>query len=85
MHNLEDAIDAAKTDSQPFIIGGGEIYKQSIAIANKLEITRVHSIFDTADTFFPEIDLSNWTEIAGHHHSIRPCPAPCSVGRRRSC
>ena len=63
VHNLEDAIDAAKTDSQPFIIGGGEIYKQSIAIANKLEITRVHSIFDTADTFFPEIDLNQWKEV----------------------
>ena len=61
VNNLEDALDAARTDSQPFIIGGGEIYKQAIDIADKLEITRVHSNFE-ADTFLPEIDPSKWKE-----------------------
>lgn len=37
-----------------WIIGGGEIYKQSMDIADKIELTRVHSSPD-ADTFFPEI------------------------------
>lgn len=37
-----------------WIIGGGEIYKQSIDIVDKIELTRVHSSPD-ADTFFPEI------------------------------
>lgn len=52
VNSLEDAIDAAKNDDQPFVIGGGEIYKQSISLADKLEITRVHATFDNADTFF---------------------------------
>ena len=68
VNNLEDAIDAAKTDKQPFIIGGGEIYKQSINIADKLELTRVHSTFESADTFFPEIDLTKWEEVARTTH-----------------
>lgn len=63
VNNLEDALDAARRDPQPFIIGGGEIYKQSMAIANKLEITRVHHSFENADTFFPEIDKNIWKEI----------------------
>ena len=37
-----------------WIIGGGEIYKQSMDIADKIELTRVHSSPE-ADTFFPEI------------------------------
>ena len=63
VNTLDDAIDAARGDAQPFIIGGGEIYKQSMHLADKLEITRVHATFEDADTFFPEIDKSQWKEV----------------------
>lgn len=68
VNNLEDALDAARSDKQPFIIGGGEIYKQAIPLADKLEITRVHSTFENADTFFPEIDDSKWLEVSRKTH-----------------
>ena len=68
VNNLEDAIDASKKDNQPFIIGGGEIYKQSMALADKLEVTRVHSTFEDADTFFPEIDPAKWKEVGRTTH-----------------
>ena len=42
------------SDKDIWIIGGGEIYKQSMEIADRIELTRVHSDFE-ADTFFPEI------------------------------
>ena len=29
VNNMDDALDAARNDQQPFIIGGGEIYKQA--------------------------------------------------------
>lgn len=67
VHSLEDAIDASKSDSQPFIIGGGQIYKQAMTIADKIELTRVHHDFD-ADTFFPEVDNSVWKETANVFH-----------------
>ena len=58
--SLEDAIELAKSeDESPFIIGGGEIYKQSIEIADAIELTRVHTNVE-ADTFFPEIDEQKW-------------------------
>ncbi|MFK7781288.1 dihydrofolate reductase [Psychroserpens sp.] len=63
VNSLEDAINKAKSDQQPFIIGGGEIYKQSMAFADKLELTRVHSSFENADTYFPEIDETQWKEM----------------------
>ncbi|WP_179344201.1 dihydrofolate reductase [Winogradskyella ursingii] len=68
VHNLEDALDAARADDQPFIIGGGEIYKQAMPFARKIELTRVHASFDNADTFFPEIDTSQWEEVTRTKH-----------------
>lgn len=67
VHNIEDALDAAKNDSQPFIIGGGEIYRQALPYADKIELTRVHETFD-GDTFFPKIDPSEWVETQNKLH-----------------
>jgi dihydrofolate reductase len=58
-NTLQEAMQLCPKNEDTYIIGGGEIYKQSIAIADVLEITRVHHTFD-ADTFFPEIDPTVW-------------------------
>ncbi|WP_372752377.1 dihydrofolate reductase [Mariniflexile sp.] len=63
VNSLEAAIKACENDEQPFVIGGGEIYKQAISIADKIELTRVHESFD-ADTFFPKIDTTVWKQTA---------------------
>jgi len=68
VNNIEDALDAAKNDSQPFIIGGGQIYKQFMDLADKIELTRVHDTFEDADTFFPTIDLNKWEEVSRTKH-----------------
>lgn len=67
VNSLSDAIDVSKNDPQPFIIGGGQIYKQALTLVNKIELTRVHDNFD-GDTFFPEIDLSVWKETENKFH-----------------
>lgn len=67
VHNIADALDAALEDKQPFIIGGGEIYKQALPFADKIELTRVHDTFD-ADTFFPEVDVNHWKETSKTFH-----------------
>lgn len=59
--NLEDALDTSREDSNPFIIGGGEIYQQAMAFADVIELTRVHHSFENADTYFPQIDLKTWS------------------------
>lgn len=44
-----------------FIIGGGEIYKQTINLVDKLFVTQIHQTFDEHDAiFFPQIDLNIW-------------------------
>ncbi|MEL0651368.1 dihydrofolate reductase [Algibacter sp. TI.3.09] len=68
VNSLEEAIKASKSDAQPYIIGGGEIYKQAMEVADKIELTRVHESFD-ADTFFPEVDSSIWKETAHKFHN----------------
>ncbi len=67
VHNLLDAIEETRGDSQPYVIGGGEIYKQAMSYATNLELTRVHESFD-ADTFFPKIDTSVWMESENRFH-----------------
>ncbi len=60
--SLNEALEVSKNDSQPFIIGGGEIYNLAMKIADRIELTRVHSKFE-GDTFFPLIDLNQWVEV----------------------
>jgi dihydrofolate reductase len=59
VENLEKAIAVCPTEESLYIIGGGEIYSQSIHLADQLDITRVHNSFD-ADVYFPEIDPEIW-------------------------
>lgn len=67
VHSMEEAIRVSKLDEQPFIIGGGEIYKMGMEYAEKIELTRVHGEFE-ADTFFPEIDQKNWEIVKDQFH-----------------
>lgn len=60
-HSLKEAIDSYK-DQDIYIIGGASIYKQSISLASKLEITRINKEY-VGDTYFPEIDLDVWKLI----------------------
>jgi dihydrofolate reductase len=59
---LLQAIELAKqTDcKEAFIIGGGQIYADAISIADKIYMTRVHTVLN-GDAFFPEIDKNKWT------------------------
>lgn len=59
--DLDDAIAQAKTTNckEIFIIGGGEIYKQTMPLADKIYMTRVHKQIE-GDTFFPLINENEW-------------------------
>ena len=63
--DINDALQKAKETNckEIFIIGGGEIFKQSMELANKIYMTRVHADIE-GDVFFPEIDGSKWKLIS---------------------
>ena len=50
-------------DDEIFIIGGGRIYNMLMPFTHRLYITWVHKEFTEADTFFPVIDLSEFTKV----------------------
>jgi len=68
-HSLEEAIGIAqkKEEKEVFIIGGGEIYKEGMKLANKLYITTVHESFE-ADVFFPEVEKDKWKLVSSEKH-----------------
>lgn len=59
--NIEEAINKAKESDakEIFIIGGGEIYKQTLEIVSRIYITRVHTSVE-GDAFYPEIPKQKW-------------------------
>lgn len=60
--SLKEALKfAKKMDEEIFIIGGGNIYEQTIELADKLEVTHVKAELE-ADVFFPKIDQKIWTK-----------------------
>lgn len=65
-HNLQAAL-ALCDDNEPFLIGGAELYKEGIQLANKLYLTEVHADFK-GDAFFDQIDLARWHEVGREKH-----------------
>lgn len=59
----EAALALCQPETETFVIGGAEIYRIFLPLANKLYITRIYEDF-TADTFFPEIRYDEWELIS---------------------
>ncbi|EAQ49857.1 dihydrofolate reductase [Leeuwenhoekiella blandensis] len=67
VNSIEEAIKTVVDDENPYIIGGGEIYKLGMEFATHIELTRVHGTFE-ADAFFPEIDDDTWELLEESYH-----------------
>jgi len=65
VNNMEEAINKAGSieKDEIFIVGGGEIYKQTMNIINKLYLTVIDLEMD-GDVFYPDIDLNSWKMIS---------------------
>jgi dihydrofolate reductase len=57
--SLDEALVKLHAEKEVFIIGGGEIYKQSMDTVDTIYLTLVNVTID-ADVYFPEIDLSKF-------------------------
>jgi dihydrofolate reductase len=65
--SIEDALVLSAGEEEVFIVGGAEIYKQSIHLTDRIYLTIVHQKFD-ADSFFPEINYAEWRETEREDH-----------------
>lgn len=77
--SIEDGLElgkalAAKTGvDEAFVTGGGEIYRQTMDLIDRLYITVVHKNFD-GDTTFPEFDWDQWKIVAEEKHEETDLP-----------
>lgn len=64
VHSLDDAMRLATDahESELFIIGGGEVFRQAIQLADKLYLTTVYTDIG-GDVFFPNINLEEWNYL----------------------
>lgn len=58
-YTLDDAFWACADCDEIMVIGGGELYRQALPMADRLYLTRIHAELD-GDTFFPDFDESQW-------------------------
>lgn len=65
--SLEEALAMFPAEEEVFVIGGGEIYRQAMDIADRLYITRVCEAFE-GDTVFPPVDETRWCATREEHH-----------------
>lgn len=61
-HSLQDAINAAARDDEIFVIGGAELFREALPIADRIHLTLVDAE-PQGDTFMPEIDYTEWREV----------------------
>ncbi len=70
--SLDAAYEVAEATNleRCYVIGGGQIYAQALADADRLVVTHVHTVIEEADTFFPSIDPQVWevAERSEMHH-----------------
>ncbi|MEW5834118.1 MAG: dihydrofolate reductase [Pseudomonadota bacterium] len=50
------------------VIGGGQVYAEALPVAQRLYLTWVNAAVEGADTFFPGVHFSEWTEVSRTHH-----------------
>ena len=60
--SISSAIEYCACYQKIFICGGETIYKQALALANKIELTLIHKNYE-GDTFFPAIDPAFWKQV----------------------
>ena len=65
---LEDALMQCDYTEDIYIIGGGELYKQTLGLAKRVHLTLVDDIPTEADAFFPELNPEEWLEVACEEH-----------------
>ena len=66
--SLNSAIELAADDTELFVIGGGEIYRLAVPLAERMYVTLVDAEV-AGDTFFPEVNLTEWRLVEQSHHA----------------
>jgi len=99
VNSLPAAIKACSDDEEIFVIGGAEIYRQAITLADRIYLTEIDAEF-SGDAHFPEFNRDEWHEVSREmnsqlepqpleyhfdvYHRIVPVTSPASYSDKRS-
>jgi dihydrofolate reductase len=68
VHNIAEAIVASRDDSEAFFIGGEQIYREALAVADRIYLTLVEAQV-AGDAFFPELPQHQWQLVDEESHT----------------
>ena len=69
VRSVEQGLELAAGDDEPFIGGGAQIYRIALErnLVDRIYLTRIHTEVE-GDTIFPEVDLGEWELVSQEHH-----------------
>lgn len=65
--SLAEALNLCGNDEEAFLIGGAELYREGLALADKLYLTEIDADY-AGDAYFPQLDPGNWQLVAREAH-----------------
>lgn len=68
LHSIEDVINYCGDSEEIMIMGGADLYVQTLGKASRIYLTEVHAELE-GDTYFPEFDRENWEEVERYDFS----------------
>jgi len=67
VNSIEAALALCEGEPEVFIVGGAEIYRQSLHLTDRIYLTIVHKNFE-GDSLFPELNKNEWKEVSHEDH-----------------
>ncbi len=74
--SFEQALRVCEDADEPMVIGGAQLYAESLQRADRMYLTLLHGAF-SGDTWFPDYDHRQWRELSRETHESDD-QAPCA-------
>jgi dihydrofolate reductase len=68
--SLPEALALAKDDSEAFVIGGAQVYRAALPLAERIYLTELQAQYP-GDTFFPALEPQEWQDVSREHHAAQ--------------
>lgn len=68
VESLQAALERVNKEAEVMIIGGGQLYKEALPLADRLYLTQIELTVDDADTWFPDYSVFHWEQVAEDKH-----------------
>ena len=78
VNSLQRALELAADDDEVFVIGGEAVFRDALAVADRILLTEICRDFE-GDTYFPQVDARGWTEVSREPVTDSALPATFTV------